>query len=160
MKLEYFKTKFFWAGIMSLALAFMYTYVGALKLMDIKSFKDGINNQPIDNQLTVPLMVAIITAEATIIALLLINKWRFYGFLLSILILTLFSTYIIVILTEKVFDFVPCTCGGGFDQLSWQQQLDINIAAIVLSLIGAIILRPIKKSKLKANNEKFTPLPT
>lgn len=125
-------------NILSSLIILMFTYVVASKLMDIKDFRGSLNNQPFDNKFTPFLMVALPVSELLVVALLLFKKTTFYGFLLSTILMSIFTVYIGLVL-GRYYDRIPCSCGGITSQMSWIQHLYFNTFFIIVSAIGVIL---------------------
>jgi len=62
--------------------------------------------------------------------------------------MVMFTSYIIAI--TRYSDYVPCSCGGALESLTWNQHLLFNIGFLLLALIG-IILSTKKTEKMKVN---------
>src|SRR5690606_28338776 len=60
--------------------------------------------------------------------------FRYFSLFASYLLIVMFTAYILIILNFS--DFIPCSCGGVLEKLSWTQHLLFNIAFIALSCIA------------------------
>lgn len=72
--------------------------------------------------------------EALTSIFLFLPRYRTTGFLLSALLLSLFSIYIIFMLLFQ--PQLPCSCGGIISTLGWQEHLFLNMVLSTLSLIA------------------------
>ncbi len=54
--------------------------------------------------------------------------------------MTMFTAYIVAIL--RFSDYVPCSCGGVLQNMTWNQHLVFNIAFVLLALTGIILKEP------------------
>ena len=57
---------------------------------------------------------------------------------MSFALMVMFTTYIIIILNFS--DFIPCSCGGVLEDLSWSEHIVFNLFFIVLAILGILIL--------------------
>ncbi len=61
------------------------------------------------------------------------------GLYASLIVMTLFTLYIIGIFT--VADHMPCSCGGILETLSWSEHLVFNIGFVALIIWGLVLLK-------------------
>ena len=121
-------------------------YAGISRLLELKTFTDDINNQPLPNQLT-PLFVYGIPAWQLLTAItLMFEKTRLVGFWAALAIMTLYATYNILILSNY-FGRIPCTCGGMIRHMDWKPHLVFSLFFAGISLAGILLKR---KHALKA----------
>jgi hypothetical protein len=109
-----------------------------LKLIDVSAFQGTMFKSPVLRPYVAELSYAIPAAEILICLLLLFNKTKTAGYYLSLLLLALFTGYIIYILKEYGA-MLPCSCGGVISLLSWKQHLFFN-AFFILITIRALYL--------------------
>ncbi len=119
-------------------LIFLFTYVTTSKLADIPEFRQSLNNQPLDNKFTPALMVVLPFVEYMTAILLFFNKTRLLGFISSTILLVIFTTYIVLVLSNH-FDRIPCSCGGITQYMTWNQHLLFNTIFIFISILGLIL---------------------
>lgn len=131
-----------------LVLLFLYTSVS--KFLGFDLFVDEMNNQPFPNWMT-PFLVVIIPGSEVLIALaLLFDRTRMIGFYASFGILFLFTLYAALVLL-KVFDYIPCSCGGMLKKLKWDEHLLFTSCFLILSIVGIALL---KKQRLATFTDK------
>jgi hypothetical protein len=99
-----------------------------------------MNNQPLPNSWTHFLVWGIPFLEIAISAALLFEYTRLLAFYASIVLMTLFTIYAIVILAH-FFPYIPCSCGGVIRKLTWPQHLVLNLFYVALSVLGLILQR-------------------
>ncbi len=51
--------------------------------------------------------------------------------------MVMFTAYIVLI--TRFSDYVPCSCGGVLEKLSWDQHLVFNIGFVVLGFMAIVI---------------------
>ena len=59
--------------------------------------------------------------------------------------MTMFTVYIILILNFS--DFVPCSCGGVLENLSWKEHVVFNVLFIMFVLFSILELEKRRDSK-------------
>jgi|ERR1700722_6830902 len=114
---------------------FLFLYASLSKLFDFKTFVGEINNQPLPNSWTPFLSVAIPGCELLICGLLLFDRSRLLGLWISLVFMSLFAGYAAAILLHG-FSYIPCSCGGVIEKLTWPQHLILNLFYVLLSVIA------------------------
>jgi uncharacterized membrane protein YphA (DoxX/SURF4 family) len=120
----------------------LFVYASFSKLFKLQDFANQIGVSPILKPISAIKYVTAITVPAIEImaaTLLIFPTTRLTGFWLSLIIMTLFTIYIIAILT--IASYVPCSCGGVLEQLSWTQHLILNIGFILLAVLGIFMIK-------------------
>ena len=118
----------------------LFVYASTSKLIAFQKFVGEINNQPLPNSWTPFLSYSIPTAEIVIVILLISTRTRRVGFILSLALMSIFTIYAAIILLHG-FSYVPCSCGGVIEHLTWMQHLLLNIFFVLLSSAGLILQR-------------------
>jgi putative oxidoreductase len=126
--------------IIAALLVLLFLYASISKLLGFELFVDEMNNQPFPNWMTPYLVVIIPGAEILIAVALLFDRTRMIGFYASLVILFLFTLYAALVLF-KVFDYIPCSCGGMLKKLNWWQHLLFTTAFLILSIAGITLYR-------------------
>lgn len=107
-------------------------YTGVAKLVDFQGFRSAMQNQEIPIIWARQLAWAIPFTELVLVGLLLWDKTRLIGFIGSLTLMTVFSTYVGLIWIGS-FPNVPCGCAGILDTMSWGAHLGINVGFVLLS---------------------------
>ena len=118
------------------------------KLINVTAFQGTMAKSPVLRPYVTELSYAIPIAEILVCLLLLFNKTKTAGYYLSLLLLSLFTGYIIYIL-QKYGTMLPCSCGGVVSLLSWKQHLLFNIFFILITVRAIYITYKPKQSFLK-----------
>ncbi|WP_144605864.1 MauE/DoxX family redox-associated membrane protein [Algoriphagus algorifonticola] len=121
-------------GIRSL-LVLVWTYTGLEKVINFGSSRKAFHNQPFPAELAEILSYSIPMAELLISLLLLFSVTRWWGYLGSMLILTVFITYVGLIWVGA-FPRVPCNCAGLIESLGWSGHFYLNLGLIVVGIWG------------------------
>ena len=126
----------------------LFLYASLSKILSFHQFVGEINNQPLPNSWTPFLSVAIPAAEVLISVLVAFERTRLAGFWLSLFFMSVFTVYAIVILLHG-FSYIPCSCGGVIEHLTWPEHLLLNISYVVLSGLGIRLQRQILRVGIK-----------
>lgn len=126
----------------------LFFYAGFSKFLDQDNFYNNLNNSPILGGRTIASMGvwAIPIAELIIALLLSWTRTRLNGTITAIILLFIFTGYIIGILFFS--PYIPCSCGGAIGLLSWKQHLLFNIVCIVLAALNIKLLQTQKGMKV------------
>lgn len=117
----------------------LWIYAAANKLLDYQTFKVKLGQSPLLTPIAGLVAWLIPAIEIVISVTLAIESLRQLGLYLSFALMTLFTGYIITI--TQFSDFIPCSCGGILENMTWNQHLVFNIMFVVLAIIGIIIHR-------------------
>jgi putative oxidoreductase len=121
-------------------LVLLFLYASLSKFLDFKTFTGEMNNQPLPNSWTPFLVWFIPCTEIAICVALIFEYTRLLGFYASLILMSLFTVYTIIILLH-FFSYVPCSCGGIIKRLTWRQHLWFNLFFVALSACGSILQR-------------------
>lgn len=125
-------------------LILLFAYAATTKLMTYDRFVMQIGQSPILQGLSPHLAWLIPAVELIVCILLLLPKWRLFGFYAATNLMAAFTLYTIAILT--VSPEVPCSCGGILNQADWKTHLVFNIVFTGIALAGLLQERQIRKS--------------
>ena len=125
-------------SICAALLVLLCVYTAVSKLIDFDSFKEQMNNQGLYYWMTNAVIWLLPVTELFTAILLMIQKWRAVGFIISFFLLLAFTGYIAFRLIAG--GEMPCSCGGVFKSMDWTTHLLFNIFFLLLSLIGIYII--------------------
>jgi uncharacterized membrane protein YphA (DoxX/SURF4 family) len=129
--------------IISYFFVILFLYSGASKLMEYSLFQEQIAVSPILRPISTYIAWILPTTEFLAAILLFFPKSRLKGLYFSLVLMILFTGYIIAIL---LFDKqLPCSCGGILESLSWKEHLAFNSICIAVGAISTILERSIQK---------------
>ncbi len=134
--------------IISILFILLFTYAAVSKLLDYRHFRIEMGKSPVLAGISGWLAWILPVTEMIIAVILCGPKIRWVGLYLSLTLMTMFTTYLITIL--KFSAFVPCTCGGLLEKMSWNTHIGFNIFFIALALL-AILFLPEQKTFSKKN---------
>lgn len=114
----------------------MWTYAAFSKLFNYEKTRfDWLGHELIKNY-TGLLAWLIPVIELVIVVLLLFPRTVLKGFYASIVLLIIFSSYIIYMFLY--YPHTPCSCGGIISSLTWQQHVIFNLSFLVVAILGII----------------------
>lgn len=128
-----------------IALLALWIPVSIDKIMDFAVFKASMLRQPFADSLGNFVAFALPPLEAATVLMLLFERSRKYGFLLSSGLLLVFSGYISVALMGA-WEKLPCGCGSVISGLGWGEHLAFNVFFLAVSVIGYYLDRTILRS--------------
>jgi len=120
----------------------LFVYAAVSKLLDYESFVHQIRTSPLLKDRPSSYFLSRHTAwllpviELLVAVILIPEAIRVKGLYLATMLMSIFTIYIIYIVTYS--PFVPCSCGGVINKLTWTQHLWFNLGFI---LIGAVAIR-------------------
>jgi len=115
------------------ALIILWVYTAGSKVLEFHEFKHQLKLQHFNNTVIPLLSVILPLSEALTAFLLSRSVSRIPGLYYSLLLLAVFTIYIILILIG-FFDKVPCSCGGVLKEMSWKTHLLFNASFLSLNL--------------------------
>ena len=121
--------------IISTLLILLWTYTGLDKLIRWKASRNAFHNQTFPGELAEVLTYAVPIVELLIALLLLFSVTRWWGYLGSALLLTVFITYVGLIWVGA-FPRVPCNCAGILESLGWAEHFWLNLGFIGIAVWG------------------------
>lgn len=121
-------------------LVILFAYTALSKILEADTFRKQMLNQPLPDTFKQNLVWLVPLSETTASIFLIIKPLRLYGFVLAFLLMLAFTLYVSLILA-KAFAYIPCSCGGILNTLSWEAHLILNIVFTLLALAGVIMER-------------------
>jgi uncharacterized membrane protein YphA (DoxX/SURF4 family) len=114
----------------------LWIYAAANKLLDVQTFKVKLGQSPLLTPIAGFVAWFIPMAEVLIAVLLVRERTQLTGLYASFGLMVLFTGYIITI--TQFSDFIPCSCGGILEHMTWNQHLIFNIGFVALAVIGIL----------------------
>lgn len=115
----------------------LFVYTALSKLMDYETFALQLAQSPLLSAFAGFMAMAVPSLEIVVAILLMIPKFRLLGLYASFFIMVMFTAYIFIILNFS--DFIPCSCGGVLEDLSWNQHLVFNALFIVMAIVAILL---------------------
>lgn len=124
----------------STILIILWTYTGLDKLIRWNVSRKAFLNQTFPGELAEVLAFAIPFIELLLALLLLFSATRWWGYMGSMLLLTVFTTYVGLIWVGA-FPRVPCNCAGILESLGWAEHFVLNMICIGVAVWGLYNLK-------------------
>lgn len=116
-------------------LIILFVYASLNKISDMGKFQYELGKSPLIpfgyNKIISYLIICI---EIIIAALLSYKKTRKIGFLFSFSLMLFFTLYIYYLLNFSYY--IPCSCGGILDKLSWEWHIIFNATFTIIAFIS------------------------
>ena len=118
----------------------IWTYTGLDKILRFGESRKAFHNQTYPSELAEILSYIIPGVELLLALLLLFSTTRWWGYLGSLLLLSVFTTYVGLIWVGA-FPRVPCNCAGIIDSMGWAEHFWMNLGLIGISIFGVWLER-------------------
>ena len=115
----------------------LFLYASVSKILDYQKFKVQIGQSPLLTGFGGIIPWLVIVVELLIAALIMIPRFRLFAFFCSFSLMVMFTAYIIAILNFS--SYVPCSCGGILEKLTWRDHLIFNCLFVVLALVAIVL---------------------
>lgn len=132
----------------------IFLYTGVSKIMEYSEFEEQLADSPILGFAATPIALLLPWLEFGIVLMLIVPRWRLKGFYATLILMILFTAYIISLFS--IDKELPCSCGGIISLLSWKQHLVFNCSFILLNALAIRLQKREKKEQAKAWNEAST----
>lgn len=110
----------------------LFVYTASSKLMAIEGFIKVLGKSPLLGHFNLVLAYAIPAIELVLSLMLLINQSKRLGLILSLLLMVIFTVYLIYMVSSA--STLPCMCGGVINTMTWKQHIFFNIAFIAMAI--------------------------
>lgn len=128
--------------IVSYLFIMLFTYALVSKVLDFQNFQIQLGQSPLLSAFAGTVAYGVIAVEMILVVMMMFKRSLLIALYGSLFLMTMFTVYICIILNFS--SFIPCSCGGILEKMSWTQHLIFNCFFILLSLIAIVI-----KSKTK-----------
>lgn len=126
----------------------LFLYTAISKIMDYEIFKEQLAESPVLAPFSKLIAIGLPIVEFLVTILLIIPKWRLKGLYSSLILMTSFTVYIVVLISFSTH--LPCSCGGVLAEMSWKQHIVFNSFFVGLSILAIRIER---KLRMQHTNE-------
>lgn len=145
MSLISIKRQLFVVEILSFALIVLFAYAAIIKLLDYSHFQIELNQSPLLAPYTKFIAWPLPGLELIVSGFLAFPATRGFGLYASFFLMIMFSAYIVAI--TKFSPFIPCSCGGILESMTWNQHLVFNLLVASLVAFGILALNPIPQQQ-------------
>jgi len=122
--------------IISFLFIILFLYTGISKIADYELFQEQLADSPILKKVASLVVWVLPLTEFLISVLLFVPKWRLKGLYATLVMMVLFTAYVITLFS--IDRKLPCSCGGIIQALSWEGHLVFNG---VMTLLAAIAIK-------------------
>ena len=123
--------------IISAAFVVLFVYAATTKLIDYEKFRLQIGQSPVLTGFAGIVVWLVPATEYVVAAMLMIPRYRLIGLYASFSLMVMFTAYIVMI--TRFSEYVPCSCGGVLEKLSWNEHLVFNVVFVVLGAISILL---------------------
>lgn len=123
--------------IISAAFVVLFVYAATTKLIDYEKFRLQIGQSPVLTGFAGIVVWLVPATEYVVAAMLMIPRYRLIGLYASFSLMVMFTAYIVMI--TRFSDYVPCSCGGVLEKLSWNEHLVFNLVFVALGAISILL---------------------
>jgi hypothetical protein len=141
-------------NIICFLLSFLFVYTAVSKLISYPLFTLQLSQSPFIYPFAKWVAGFVPISEMLVVILLASSRTRLYGLYGAVFLMTLFTAYIVAMLMYS--DFLPCSCGGVLEAMSWTQHIVFNVACIMLCITALYF----KRSTRFPDKPKFADKPT
>ncbi|MBE9668131.1 MauE/DoxX family redox-associated membrane protein [Mucilaginibacter boryungensis] len=121
----------------SFLLIVLFIYAAVSKILDFSNFRVQLGKSPLLALFASTIAVAVPTLEILISFILIFKRTRKLGLYASFALLMIFTFYLIVILNYSYY--IPCSCGGILQGLSWKAHIIFNSLFIGATALAILI---------------------
>lgn len=122
----------------------LFVYAAISKLLDFENFQVQLGQSPLFGAFASWVSWLVPITEIIISFLLCLPRFRKFGLIFALALMTMFTSYIFIIMHFS--SFVPCSCGGILEKMSWNVHLGFNIFFIILVICAILFLPETKHS--------------
>jgi uncharacterized membrane protein YphA (DoxX/SURF4 family) len=130
------KKKILLVEIISALFILLFVYAALTKVTEYQKFRIELGKSPLLNSYAEVIAAAVPGIELLISLLIAIKRFQYYALYFAFSLMAVFSAYIVAIL--KFSPYIPCSCGGILQNMTWTQHLIFNIGFIVLGVVGVL----------------------
>lgn len=121
------------------ALVLLWVYAAASKLLDFNMFRGQMHRQILPDLAKSTLIYILPPLELAAAFLLLFDRTQFAGFSISLVLMAAFTVYV-GLAVFRIFDHVPCSCGGILSRMGWDGHFVFNLFFTLLAATGFNII--------------------
>lgn len=132
----------------------LFVYAAISKVIDFENFQIQIGQSPMLRSYVSLISYGIPTIELLVAFLLLTSRFKLLGLYASVTLMGLFSIYLFLLL--QFSDYIPCSCGGILDRMSWEAHLVFNLLFLSLGIVALVFYHKNQRITLVVLIRKLT----
>lgn len=134
----------------------LFVYAAVSKLLDFENFQVQLGQSPLLSAFARWVSWLVPIAELVTVVLIMVPKFRSAGLIAALSLMTMFTAYIFIILNYS--SFVPCSCGGILEKMSWKTHLIFNLVFVIFALLAIIYQSQLQDQKGSLNPVLSVPI--
>lgn len=147
------KTASIVSTVVSYLFIVLFVYAASNKILDFENFQIQLAQSPLISVYAGWVSYAVPAIEIIISALVAAERTRPFALYCCLGLMVMFTAYITIMINFS--PFVPCSCGGILEKMSWEQHLAFNIVFVFLGLLG-IMAMPFKARSFRKRLVRVT----
>lgn len=129
--------KGFIVEVICLLFVLLFVYAAVSKLMDFENFQVQLAQSPTLSSYASWISYFVPALELLIALFLVIPRLRNWGLFAALSLMMMFSSYIFIVLHYS--SFIPCSCGGILEKMSWNVHLIFNLLFVLFAIIAIVL---------------------
>ncbi|WP_294958490.1 DoxX family protein [uncultured Flavobacterium sp.] len=146
------RMKYFIRETICLLFVLLFIYASVSKLLDFQHFRIELGQSPLLSAFADQFSIIVPALEIIICVLLLIPKFKPAGLFAAYGLMVMFTAYIFIILNYT--SFIPCSCGGVLEKMSWNVHFLFNIVFIFLAITAILLDAKFEKKSVGISSRK------
>lgn len=138
--------------IICLLYVLLFVYAAMSKILDFERFEVQLAQSPLLSAFAFMISRAVISTELLAALFLMLPATRSVGLYISLSLMTMFTVYIFLILHYS--SFVPCSCGGILEKMTWNAHMIFNLLFVLLALAAILLVSPLRKNGYWASESR------
>lgn len=122
--------------IIAILFIVLFVYAATSKLLDFETFRVQIAQSPLLSDYAGIIAWFVPGLEILLAIFLMLPRYKEAALYACFTLMVMFTAYIVIILNYS--DFIPCSCGGVLENLSWKQHLIFNCVFIALATMAIV----------------------
>jgi hypothetical protein len=118
----------------------LFVYAATSKLIDYQKFRVQLGQSPMLTSFAGFIAWFIPVMELFIAIALSLTRYKLIGLYASFSLMTMFTAYIYIL--THYSSYVPCSCGGVLQKMSWNQHFIFNLFFTALGVAAILLFRP------------------
>ncbi|MFD1605221.1 MauE/DoxX family redox-associated membrane protein [Flavobacterium artemisiae] len=131
--------------IICLLYLLLFAYAATSKALDFEKFQVELGQSPLLSAFADWISWTVLIVEFLIVFFLIITKTRMKALYAGFCLMAMFTAYIFIMLNYS--SFLPCSCGGILEKMSWQQHLFFNVFFLIIGGIALSLHNSFVKDK-------------
>ncbi|HET6255713.1 MAG TPA: MauE/DoxX family redox-associated membrane protein [Puia sp.] len=132
------------ADAISVTFILLFVYAAASKLIDFHDFRIQLGKSPLLTAFAWQVALLVPCMEIAISLFLASARWRLTGLYASFGLMVMFTAYVYYIL--HFASYIPCSCGGILQNMTWNQHIIFNLVFVALGAIAVLTYFPESRS--------------